>query len=113
MTLITREMIENSGDMKIDGILSKYAGIYVSRSSFLTHSADVVLRGMGEMPGRTLVLLDGTPINKADTGSANWDLFRPENVERVEIIRGTASVLYGSSAINLSDLVLTSYLFRG
>jgi len=99
VTLITREMIENSGDMKIDGILSKYAGIDVSRSSFLTHSADVVLRGMGEMPGRTLILLDGTPINKADTGSTNWDLFRPENVERIEIIRGPASVLYGSSAM--------------
>ncbi|MBN1625305.1 MAG: TonB-dependent receptor [Deltaproteobacteria bacterium] len=99
VTLITREMIEDSNELKIDGILSKYAGIDVSRSSFLTHSADVVLRGMGEMPGRTLILLDGNPINKADTGSANWDLFRSGDVERIEIIRGPSSVLYGSSGM--------------
>lgn len=100
VTLITREMIENSGSLKIDDLLSIYAGIDVARSSFLSHSADVVLRGMGSgMPGRTLILLDGTPVNKADTGSANWDLFRPDNIERIEIIRGPASVLYGSSAM--------------
>lgn len=99
-TLITREMIEDAAGLKIDDLLSRYAGIDVERSSFLSHSADVVLRGMGSgMPGRTLILLDGAPVNKADTGSANWDMFHPDNIERIEIIRGPASVLYGSSAM--------------
>ncbi len=99
VTLITREQIEGASGMQLDDILRKYAGIDITASSFLTHSADVVLRGMGEMPGRTLILCDGVPINKADTGSANWDLFRPKDVERIEIVRGPASVLYGSNAM--------------
>jgi iron complex outermembrane receptor protein len=99
VTLITREQIEGSSGMQLDDILRKYAGIDITASSFLSHSADVVLRGMGEMPGRTLILYDGAPINKADTGSANWDLFRAEDVERIEIVRGPASALYGSNAM--------------
>jgi len=99
VTVITREQIEESSGLRVDHILRKYAGIDVTRSSFLSHSANVVLRGMGEMPGRTLILYDGMPMNKADTGTANWDLFRPEDIERIEIVRGPASALYGSNAM--------------
>lgn len=99
VTVITREQIEESSGLRLDHILRKYAGIDVNRSSFLTHSADVVLRGMGEMPGRTLILFDGVPMNKADTGTANWDLLLPEDVERIEIVRGPTSALYGSNAM--------------
>lgn len=99
VTVITREQIEASSGLRLDHILRKHAGIDVNRSSFLTHSADVVLRGMGAMPGRTLILFDGVPMNKADTGAANWDLLLPENVERIEIVRGPTSALYGSNAM--------------
>lgn len=87
-----------------------------ARTSFLSHSANVVLRGMGEIPGRTLILYDGMPMNKADTGTTNWDLFQPEDIERIEIVRGPASVLYGSNAmggvISQSDLAKRSKLSR-
>ena len=99
VTVISREQIEESSGLRLDYILRKYAGIDVKRSSFLTHSANVVLRGMGEMPGRTLILFDGIPMNKADTGTANWDLLLPEDVERIEIVRGPTSALYGSNAM--------------
>ena len=56
VTVITREEIAESSGLRVDHILRKYAGLDVSRSSFLSHSADVVLRGMGEMPGIVRVL---------------------------------------------------------
>ena len=99
VTVVTREEIAESSGLRVDHILRKYAGLDVTRSSFLAHSADVVLRGMGEMPGRTLILYDGMPMNKADTGNVNWDLFQPDDIERIEIVRGPASVLYGSNAM--------------
>ena len=100
LTVITREQIEASSGMRVDDILRKYAGIDVRRpSGFLSHSATVSMRGMGSMPGRTLVLLDGIPLNKADTGTVNWDLLRAEDIERIEIVRGPASALYGSNAM--------------
>ncbi|RLA92715.1 MAG: TonB-dependent receptor, partial [Deltaproteobacteria bacterium] len=100
VTVITREQIEASSGMRVDDILRKYAGIDVRRpSGFLSHSATVSMRGMGSMPGRTLVLLDGIPLNKADTGTVNWDLLRAEDIERIEIVRGPASALYGSNAM--------------
>ncbi len=100
VTVITREELEASSGMRVDDILRKYAGIDIRRpSGFLSHSATVSLRGMGEMPGRTLILLDGIPMNKSDTGNANWDLFDVEDIERIEVVRGPASALYGSSAM--------------
>ncbi|GAB6163934.1 TonB-dependent receptor [Desulfothermus naphthae] len=100
VTIITRDQIKASSGMRLDDILRRCAGIDIRRpSGFLSHSATVSMRGMGDMPGRTLVLLDGIPMNKADTGSVNWDLFGMEDIERVEIVRGPASALYGSSAM--------------
>ena len=99
VTVITREQIERSSGLRLDHLLRHYAGIDIRRSSYLSHSADVVLRGMGEMPGRTLIMFDGVPMNKADTGTANWDLLLPQNVERIEIVKGPTSSLYGSNAM--------------
>ncbi len=100
VTIITRQQIEQSNNLRIDHILRKYAGIDVRRGlGLVQHSATVSLRGMGNQPGRTLVLVDGNPLNTADTGAVNWDLFQAEDLERIEILRGPASALYGSNAM--------------
>ena len=49
--------------------------------------------------GRTLVLLDGVPINKAATGSVVWNRIPIEMVERIEVFKGPASSIYGADAV--------------
>ena len=60
----------------------------------------VVLRGAGGgSQGRTLILIDGLPINDTWSGQVAWSQIAKEDVARVEVIRGPASALYGGSAL--------------
>ncbi|HEX9615499.1 MAG TPA: TonB-dependent receptor [Bacteroidota bacterium] len=53
-------------------------------------------RGVGS---RVLLLLDGLPFITGDTGEINWETIPAGDVERVEVIKGAGSALYGSSAL--------------
>ncbi len=100
LTVVTREDIEASGARKIDDVLRLLPGVDVRRSlGFVQMSPTVSLRGMGDQPGRTLVMIDGIPANKADTGNFLWNRINVDDVERVEVVRGPASALYGSHAM--------------
>jgi len=99
VTVISEKEINLSSVMDVDDILRMYPGIDVSRPTGFLGRGRVSLRGVGNQPGRTLVLLDGCPMNKADTGSVNWNRISLNDVQRVEIVRGPTSALYGSSAM--------------
>ncbi|MDD4848847.1 MAG: TonB-dependent receptor, partial [Bacteroidales bacterium] len=49
---------------------------------------------------RTMVMMDGMPINSPEIGDVNWSLIPMENIAQVEVMKGASSVLYGSSALN-------------
>lgn len=53
----------------------------------------------GRGQGRTLVLLDGVPLNNAATGGVNWNDLAGEEIDRIEILKGPASDLYGSNSM--------------
>jgi len=53
-------------------------------------------RGVGS---RVLLLLDGTPLLSADSGEIKWDVIPPGQVERVEVVKGAGSALYGTGAL--------------
>jgi iron complex outermembrane recepter protein len=76
------------------GIISNNTtGIYSSR-------VVVSMRGMpANDQGRTLVLADGVPLNKADGGSVNWNMLQKSNIEEINIIKGPGPAKYGSSAM--------------
>src|SRR5207244_7718857 len=48
---------------------------------------------------RVLLLVDGVPANQGDRGGINWDLVPLDRVERVEVVKGAGSSLYGSAAL--------------
>ena len=48
---------------------------------------------------RVLLMVDGHPLINGDTGGINWDAIPVEEVERVEIVKGAGSALYGSNAM--------------
>src|SRR5690606_3863300 len=57
----------------------------------------VYLRGTN--PSQTLVLIDGVRVNSISTGATNWNAIDPATIERIAIVRGAASSLYGSDAM--------------
>ncbi|MBE9467321.1 MAG: TonB-dependent receptor [Bacteroidetes bacterium] len=85
--------------VSVSSLLSTVSGVNVKNEFGIFSSSTVVsLRGFNSQSG-TLVVLDGTPINKSDAGSVNWNLIDKDNIEKLEIIKGPGSVLYGSNAM--------------
>lgn len=99
VSVLTRQEMEKQHIETIDEALKYEAGIYVERfGGILDSTPDVCMRGL---PGddRTLVLLNGLPLNEGYGGAVEWSTLSMENIERIEIIRGTASALYGGNAM--------------
>lgn len=102
VTVLTREQIERSpyaGGHQLDDLLRSVPGVQpATLSSRYNHptAQSVTLNGLGTR--RTLVLLDGVPLNDGFGGWINWGLI-PNDIERVEIVPGGASNLYGSWAM--------------
>ncbi|MCS7281167.1 MAG: TonB-dependent receptor [Desulfobacterota bacterium] len=98
--VITRERIDETPYIKIDDILRTIAHVNVVRTlGIYTLVPTVTLRGLSDEQARTLVLLDGIPLNKADTGNVNFNRINVEEIERVEIFKGPASSIYGNNAM--------------
>jgi len=98
--LITSEEIKNQPVSTIDNVLQTIANVYVNRSwGIFSKNASVTMRGL-DGKDRVLVLLDGVPLNKAGGGSINWNLINPDRVERIEVIKGPNSAIYGNNAMN-------------
>jgi len=82
-----------------DDLLKMIPGIVVNRSwGIFSRNSSVTMRGM---PGssRSLILIDGVPMNKTAGGSVNWHLISPEEIERIEVVKGPGSSLYGMNAM--------------
>lgn len=48
---------------------------------------------------KVLLLLDGVPVYASDTGEFNWDMLPPLDIERIEVLKGAGSTLWGASAL--------------
>jgi len=98
--VITRNQIERMPGIKIDEILRHVSGINSSRTSISQMRTVVGLRGLGSFEqGRTLVLIDGVPVNKTDSGGVNWHSLNSDDIERIEIFKGSGSSVYGNNAM--------------
>ena len=97
ITVIDREMLQNAGSDSLTTILRRQPGVQVTDTGGRQTPGGVMLRGAN--PNHTLVLIDGMRINGSIQGGVNWGALDPAAIERVEILRGAASSLYGSDAI--------------
>lgn len=98
--VITKDELQKAPGQKIDDFLNNISGVNVIRSNGIyTMTPNVTLRGLSKEGGRTLVLINGVPINKSDTGEVNWNRINMEDVERIEVFKGPASSLYGNNAM--------------
>ena len=99
ITLITQEDLEMMKITTILEALQDVLGVYVIQNGPAGGASSVSLRGANAE--HTMVMLDGVELNDPITPSRSYDIahLSPANVERIEILRGAQSTLYGSDAL--------------
>jgi len=98
VSVITREEIEASHANSCMDILNTLPGLFVQRTGAFGR-ADVDIRGIGERGRKVMVWVDGRPVKMGLFGCTVTHSLPLNNVERIEVVRGPASVLYGSDAL--------------
>lgn len=104
VTVITREEIEAMGATNVAEVLAGVPGVHVVQTASYGSPTSLFIRG-GESDF-TLVLLDGVPINRPG-GQFDFAHLSTTNVERIEVVRGPGSVLYGSEAAAATVHIVT------
>jgi vitamin B12 transporter len=99
ITVITAEQIEQKEKMNVVDLLKDTTGVSVSQSSPFGGLADLYMRGTNS--NHVVVLIDGIKVNDPASVGHGFDFahLTTDNIERIEIVRGSQSTLYGSDAI--------------
>jgi len=98
--VIDRQDIEASGASDIVEVLRGRGGVQVSDLFGDGSRASVSLRGFGESANaNTLILLDGRRLNNSDIAPPDLNSISLRDVERIEIVQGSAGTLYGDQAV--------------
>lgn len=96
VVVIDVRRIQGSGADSLEDLLRREAGLQVSRNGGPGAAASVLMRGAG--PGNTLVLVDGVRVGSATLGYAELESIGLSQIERIEVLRGPGSSLYGADA---------------
>ncbi|MCQ8185971.1 TonB-dependent receptor plug domain-containing protein [Parvularcula maris] len=99
ISVIDREDLVRLGDVFLADSLATVPGVTLNRNGPLGGAASLRIRGAGT--DQTLVLIDGVPVGDTASPGGGFDLSRlaPSQIERVEVLRGPQSALWGSEAI--------------
>lgn len=97
VTIITSEEIERKQAVTVLEVLRGVPALDVVQQGGAGKSTSVFVRGGNS--GHTLVLIDGVQVNSPSSGSYNFANLMTENIERIEVVRGPHSTLYGSDAV--------------
>lgn len=101
VSVVTRQEIEAMNVQSVDEALKYLPGIHTNRPGGHEPSVmgtNVLLRGIPNY-SRTLVLVDGQTLNDPYIGAVTWESVPAETVERIEVVPGPFSSLYGGSAM--------------
>lgn len=96
-TVITREDIERRQAQSIQDLLRGEAGIDIANQGGLGKLSSIFMRGANA--NQTLILVDGVRLGSATAGTTAIEFLPVEQIERIEIVRGPRSGVYGSDAI--------------
>lgn len=105
VTVITGEELQRRQIRNAADALRSMPGVYVTRAAGFGGETQVRLRG--SEANHTLVLIDGMVANQPGTGEFDFALLSTDQIERIEVIRGPQSGLYGSGAIGGAINIVT------
>ncbi|MCR8915311.1 TonB-dependent receptor [Marinobacter panjinensis] len=97
VTVIDSEAIERLQPQTFDELLVGQPGLDIVSNGSFGKNTSVYTRGTGSES--TVFLVDGVRLRSATSGGAAWQYFPPQMLERVEIVRGSRSNLYGADAV--------------
>lgn len=97
VSIIDREQIERAGQTSLRELLAFQPGVQLVTNGGYRSSSGVFLRGASS--SQTVVLIDGVRIGSATSGGAPLENIALDRIERIEILRGAASALYGPDAV--------------
>ncbi|EKU39218.1 MULTISPECIES: TonB-dependent receptor plug domain-containing protein [Acinetobacter] len=107
ISVISKEEIEKNPTSNLSNILQKDASIYVKQNGGLGQGTNLLIRGTN--PNHVLLLKDGARLNTPNTLSPIYpELLDTTNLDRIEILKGPASVQYGTDAIGGVIQMITS-----
>ncbi|MFN3171853.1 MAG: TonB-dependent receptor plug domain-containing protein [Hyphomicrobiales bacterium] len=113
VSVITREEIEQAGQNSVAEILRASPGVSFNSSGGFGSSTDVRIRGAESQ--HTMVLIDGVPVSDTTSTRNAFDftMLPVGSIERIEVLRGPQSALYGSDAIGGVIAITTRQPTRG
>lgn len=97
VTVIDSEMIETKQWRTVVDALRSVPGLDIAQTGGPGGTASAFIRGGN--PAHTLVLIDGVQVNSPTLGQYNFADLTTDNIERIEVIRGPQSTLYGADAV--------------
>ena len=97
VAVITRDDIEAAGTATLVELLQRKAGVEIRSTGGPGQTASVLIRGANS--GQTLLLIDGLRVGSVTSGSPAFENIPLEMIERIEVVKGPLSGLYGSDAI--------------
>src|SRR3989339_346913 len=101
ISMITADKIQLAPVQGIPDMIDYSPGVSMSNTmGIFSSKAVVTLRGLpSNDQSRTLVLLDGIPLNKSDEGSVNWNLLNKNTIENIKVTKGPGPAKFGSGAM--------------
>ncbi|GBG13822.1 vitamin B12 transporter [Novimethylophilus kurashikiensis] len=97
VSVITGEEIARSGQSSLVEVLRTLPGVEIESNGGLGMASAVHLRGTSSQS--VVVLVDGLRVGSATLGTTAFEQISPDQVERIEVVRGPASSLYGADAV--------------
>ena len=97
VNVVTAEEMKKRPVQNIADALAHTPGVYRSPVADGGTSSDLMMRGFGS--SETLIMLDGQPLNSGWNGTVDWAVLPTTDIEKIEVVRGAGSSLYGGRAV--------------
>jgi iron complex outermembrane receptor protein len=106
LVVLQPKQSENKNFVSVDNLVNAAGGIVIVNNEPQMRGGSGFSNGMGS---RVMIMLDDMPLLRVDAGYPMWNFIPMESVEQVEILKGAASVLFGSAALTGAINVLSAY----